>query len=419
MWNAVELEAISGRVRAVSTPDARQMLLVWTADGLYGIWFSRAATMLRMGSTADAEKAFDSTRGILTWQTAAFAMNGECGPPGKRYGCTLPTSTPQGDSLAFDTSGRLVGIDTVEGSRMPIPDAPRANKWFVAGFSADGRYLLVADEWDVRLFRYAPSKGAPVRKHSVDQVALLRVIAAEPDDDNARLVYADWLADNGQADRGEFIRLQCEHARALRAGKLFAGEEREQELLARHGDVWQAEYPVLRGVVWSGFWRGFPGITVPNAGTLARNAKSIWDAAPVESVVVQKLDQKNATALAKCPFLDRLRVLDVRSYNSLTATGVGPLQTLLSSPAIAGLWWLAILGNTHLGLEAMELIANSESLRNLEMLTLRWCDINDDGALALTESPHLNKLRELDLTGNEFTGDVPSALRKRFPGVRF
>ena len=47
MWNAVELESIPGRVRAVSTLDAQQMLMVWSEDGLYAIWFGRAATMLR------------------------------------------------------------------------------------------------------------------------------------------------------------------------------------------------------------------------------------------------------------------------------------------------------------------------------------------------------------------------------------
>ena len=419
MWNAVELEAIPGRVRAVSAPDQRQMLLIWTADGLYGVWFSRAATMLRLGSADDATTAFDATRGVLTWQGAAFPMHGERGP-GQRYGGTLPTTTPQGDALAFDATGRLVGVDTVEGTRVPISDPPRAGKWSVIGFSGDGRYLLVADEWDVRLFRYAPPKGGlPARKPSGDQLALLQAITAEPDDDNARLVYADWLADNGQSDRGEFIRLQCAHARALRKGQLFADEEREQELLSRHGDLWQAEYPVIRGVKWSGFWRGFPGATVVTAGTLARNATAIWDAAPVESLVVKSLDQKGVAALAQCPQLARLRVLELRSYRSLGPAGASALGTLLGSAHLSGLWWLAVLGNSVLGLEAMELLANSASLQTLEVLTLRWCGINDDGARALAASPHLNKLRDLDLTGNEFTGDVPSLLRKRFPGVRF
>jgi uncharacterized protein (TIGR02996 family) len=33
-------------------------------------------------------------------------------------------------------------------------------------------------------------------------------IIANPDDDGARLVYADWLEDNGDPNRAEFIRAQ-------------------------------------------------------------------------------------------------------------------------------------------------------------------------------------------------------------------
>jgi uncharacterized protein (TIGR02996 family) len=420
MWSAVELDTVPGRVRAVSAPDRRQMLVVWTTDGLYGVWFSRAATALYMGSSAEAEQAFDPVSGSLTWKEAAFAMHGELGTPAMRYGSVLPEATPQGDSLAFDAAGRPVGIDSAEGTRIPFDDPPRAGKWFAAGFSADGRYLLVADEWNVRLFRYAPPKGGPpTRKpRPAEQEALLRAINDEPDDDNARLVYADWLADNGQPERGEFIRLQVAHAKAIRADRLFAGEEREQELLSSHGDLWQAEYAMIRGVTWSGFWRGFPGATVLNAGTLARNAKAIWDAAPVESVVIQKFDAKGAS-LPTCPQLNRVRILELRSVNSLRGDVAEALANLLDSPHLCGLWWLAVTGYSTLGLEATEAIARSESLKGLEMLTLRWCNINDDGALALAASPHLNNLRDLDLTGNEFTGDVPSALRKRFPAVRF
>ena len=43
-----------------------------------------------------------------------------------------------------------------------------------------------------------------------DEQALLRAIRAAPEDDTVRLVYADWLEENGQPERAEFIRLECE-----------------------------------------------------------------------------------------------------------------------------------------------------------------------------------------------------------------
>lgn len=42
-----------------------------------------------------------------------------------------------------------------------------------------------------------------------DGDALLRAILDEPADDAPRLVYADWLEENGQPERAEFIRVQC------------------------------------------------------------------------------------------------------------------------------------------------------------------------------------------------------------------
>jgi uncharacterized protein (TIGR02996 family) len=38
--------------------------------------------------------------------------------------------------------------------------------------------------------------------------ALLRSILARPEDDAPRLVYADWLEENGQGERAEFVRVQ-------------------------------------------------------------------------------------------------------------------------------------------------------------------------------------------------------------------
>lgn len=49
-----------------------------------------------------------------------------------------------------------------------------------------------------------------------DFESLVRAVFADPDDDTPRLVFADFLDENGQHDRATLIRYQCEHAR-LRA----------------------------------------------------------------------------------------------------------------------------------------------------------------------------------------------------------
>jgi uncharacterized protein (TIGR02996 family) len=40
--------------------------------------------------------------------------------------------------------------------------------------------------------------------------AFLQAIREAPDDDAPRLVYADWLDENGQPERADFIRYQIE-----------------------------------------------------------------------------------------------------------------------------------------------------------------------------------------------------------------
>jgi uncharacterized protein (TIGR02996 family) len=59
----------------------------------------------------------------------------------------------------------------------------------------------------------------------------LSAICAAPDDDTPRLVFADWLQENGDPDRAEFIRLQIAVARgaagdAARAAALEAANRK-------------------------------------------------------------------------------------------------------------------------------------------------------------------------------------------------
>src|SRR5690242_18641709 len=70
-----------------------------------------------------------------------------------------------------------------------------------------------------------------------DGDALLAAILANPDDDTPRLVYADWLQENGDQDRAEFIRLQCLEVHDPDA------EERVAELEDRNRSKWLARLP--------------------------------------------------------------------------------------------------------------------------------------------------------------------------------
>jgi uncharacterized protein (TIGR02996 family) len=76
-----------------------------------------------------------------------------------------------------------------------------------------------------------------------DEAAFLAAIRAAPGDDTPRLVYADWLDDQGDT-RAEFIRLQHQLAAAL---------DRLQHLRAGLDPAWVAAVEVRRDVVLHGF----------------------------------------------------------------------------------------------------------------------------------------------------------------------
>src|SRR4051794_12235702 len=69
--------------------------------------------------------------------------------------------------------------------------------------------------------------------------ALLEDIRDNLDDDTPRLIFADWLEDNGDPDRAEFICAQIEReglrARSRRAKALW---RREVEILQRRSAEW-------------------------------------------------------------------------------------------------------------------------------------------------------------------------------------
>jgi uncharacterized protein (TIGR02996 family) len=71
--------------------------------------------------------------------------------------------------------------------------------------------------------------------------AFLQDARERPEDDTPRLVLADFLEENGDADRAEFIRLQCRLAPGtlpLEATQRQEMEDRSQRLVANRGGGW-------------------------------------------------------------------------------------------------------------------------------------------------------------------------------------
>jgi uncharacterized protein (TIGR02996 family) len=96
-----------------------------------------------------------------------------------------------------------------------------------------------------------------------EELALLKDIIENPDDDTPRLRYADWLEGHGQPERAEFIRVQVAlasmslgHSSPDQLARYCQLQDRNRELLDQHRDAWAASFtgPGVREVHFN---RGF------------------------------------------------------------------------------------------------------------------------------------------------------------------
>jgi uncharacterized protein (TIGR02996 family) len=135
-------------------------------------------------------------------------------------------------------------------------------------------------------------------------------------DDHAYQVYADFVEQEGDQPRAMLIRFQCELAGLAK----WRSRHRELQwevdtLLAEHGARWRRELPVLDGVQWTDFERGFvSAVRVRDAKTLYTHADAIAAAAPVTCAELTSLDETYLTPPESgITWLRRVRVSDVRN----------------------------------------------------------------------------------------------------------
>jgi uncharacterized protein (TIGR02996 family) len=265
---------------------------------------------------------------------------------------------------------------------------------------------------------------------------LLQAIIDEPDDNNLRLIYADWLQDHGQPDRAEFIRVEIAmHARWPDTD----GSEpekyddpgyhrlavRQRELLEQHEKEWFGAIDKLTDHYQTS--RGFVLYFDTTARQFAQRADELLAAAPVATQMFLDRLGKNMPAVARRPELARFRELGF-VYSTLGDRG---LSELCKSPYVHNLQELNV-NESQLGPDACRAIAASPSLgrlvelnlydnpiydigaqmilraTNLPALTrvnLRNCGLTDSAAVALDETDDLPGLVLLDLGYNHLTPD--------------
>jgi uncharacterized protein (TIGR02996 family) len=234
-----------------------------------------------------------------------------------------------------------------------------------------------------------------------DASPFLRAIWDTPHDDGPRLVYADWLDERGDV-RGEFIRTQCELARASPGDpRLPELRRRQGQLQRKHGAAWRKELPttVRRG----DFERGFLApVKAMAASTFLGLDDSFFRPAPLWRVRLTWASRELIPMLAESPHLPRLTALSLAG-NFLIDDDLVPL---LESWGLENLTELD-LSNNGLGPDTFHYLADAPALGRLERLWLsgnggfryRQASEQELAAEVLADSGCLIRLGRIYLSG--------------------
>ena len=275
----------------------------------------------------------------------------------------------------------------------------------------------------------------------LDADAFLRMIVANPDDHVPRLVFADFLEENGDPARAEFIRVQCELASGVGdPARECLLARRERELLRLHEERWvrpvgelvNREFNLCRAMMkkvragpdaradlsaeermlleryerygatpppalidWQ-FRRGFLERVTITARAFLHHAAKLFHFAPVLCDVRLHGTHGLVGDLAACPGLGNLSALD------FTACGLtdADLEALAGSPYLGRLRSLNLRGWGRITSSGVGLLVAAPGLERLESLNLRHTGVGVGGASELASSPHAARLTDLNLDNN-------------------
>jgi uncharacterized protein (TIGR02996 family) len=152
-----------------------------------------------------------------------------------------------------------------------------------------------------------------------DRLAFLRAIRANPDDDTARLAFADWLDEHDEPERAEFIRVQIElEPIRFRIDNSRAVElhRREDELLRVHGDDWIGTNHLLTNPADFGpvCRRGLPDYACLSLDTFLANGEALFEAHPTLREVALYGLANRCSELTMSPLLAKLDTLEIADW---------------------------------------------------------------------------------------------------------
>lgn len=257
------------------------------------------------------------------------------------------------------------------------------------------------------------------------RAGLLAAISADPESDGPRLVFADYLGEQGDP-RGEFINVQVRLAKRVNPSRRRELLAREAELLKAHRSDWVAsEGTRLKVTLRRGFVHSISGSASELAG-----APSLLATQTVRIVKVRGGTGSDLDAFVAAGLIGRLRSFGFSQasepdsvgeaiarlassdqfaslrYLNLSAAGIGDeeLQTLVESPHFK-LRSLALNGG-EIGKDGIEALASAAACKSLEELYLARNQIDNDSLALIVQSSQLSGVRLLGLSGNEDINDA-------------
>jgi len=222
-----------------------------------------------------------------------------------------------------------------------------------------------------------------------EEAAFLRAICDQPDEDTPRLVFADWLDEQG----GEVNVAWAELIRGQVALARDPGNERER-LAARDRVLeptviaaWPKRLGLPDGLAWQNWTRGFP-LTLSGSGTIIRAARPAFAGRiPLREFNIKPATDADLVEFVMWPELKLVRKL--------------------------GVWTKAALINER-GLLAL---FRCEHLSGLERLRMQSVAYTDAAMETFLDSPHMSQLVSVQIVGTWFSAlseEVQQRVHERF-----
>ncbi|QEG29765.1 hypothetical protein GobsT_45630 [Gemmata obscuriglobus] len=280
-----------------------------------------------------------------------------------------------------------------------------------------------------------------------DRTAFIDAILNNPNDDTARLVFADWLEEHGEPERAEFIRAQIEPAKASDAVR--ERNDPDARIAGVHGAAMGGGWRKAIGIseTEGEYVRGFlTDVEVVSTKFLAVAGRALAAEPVTFRMFLPASDADDLVAWCKylselvaSPLLRAVAKLEARNH----AIGAGGFQHLIASPYLSGLREISFPGvaispsfvkaisnsPAPFALESLaldravqfarqrtiRLLASAPRFATLKRLSLRYNRLTDDDIRVLLDSETLPRMLEVDLAGNDFRPrEFGRALAERF-----